>query len=64
MSAVASVLWLLLVGSPPLGLVPHPVIAEVASIDDPDATDDDVQNANVPLAEIELPDSQYAPDQC
>ena len=64
MSAVASVLWLLLVGSPPLGLVPHPVIAEVASIDDPDAPDDDVQSADAPLADVELPDAYHEPDPC
>ena len=62
MSAVASVLGLLLVGSFPLGLVSHPVIAEVASIDDPDAPDDDVQSADAPLSDIELPDAYREPD--
>ena len=64
MSAVASVLGLILVGSFPLGLVSHPVIAEVASIDDPDAPDDDVQRADAPLSDIELPDAYREPDPC
>ena len=64
MSVGASVLWLLLVGSSPLGLVSHPFIAEVASIDDPDAPDDDVQSADAPLADVELPDAYSKPDPC
>ena len=64
MSAVASVLGLLLVGSFPLGLVSHPVIAEVASIDDPDSPDDDVKRADAPLSDIELTDAYREPDLC
>lgn len=63
-SAVASVLGLLLVGSSPPGLVSHPVIAEVASIDDPDAPDNDFQSADAPLADVELPDAYREPDPC
>lgn len=64
MSAVASVLSFLLAGSAQLGLASHPVIAEVASIDDPHAPDDDVQSADAPLADVELPDAYREPDPC
>ena len=64
MSAVASVLGLLLVVSSPLGLVSYPIIAEVASIDDPDTPDNDVQRADAPLSDIELPDAYREPYPC